>query len=69
MSEIEFVKSQLRGFTVTQVLAATTGKMLKFNCNTSTNRVSYLVEVEGYPIEIYSNIESAINSYNDHFNY
>jgi hypothetical protein len=66
MLEIEFVKSQLKNFNVVQVLASTTGKQLKFNCNTSTNKVRYLVDVKNCPLEIYSTIENAIEAYNSH---
>lgn len=65
-SEIEFVKEQLQNFNVVQVLASTTDKKLKFNCNTSTNVVRYLVESKNKPFEIYTDIKSAIESYNSY---
>lgn len=66
MSEIEFIKSQLTNFNVVQVLASTPNKRLKFICNTSTNKVKYLVEANNCPLEVLYNIESAIESFNAH---
>ena len=65
-SEIELVKTQLKGFNVIQTLASTQNKQLRFNCNTSTNKVNYLVEAKNCPLEIYFTVDNAIDAYNSH---